>query len=490
MRLLPRLAARPRSAALCGLLIGMVVWSTPAFAGTHVVKPGESLWAVAKRYQTTVIAIRQATGLDSDQIRPGQKLIIPSQAKTEPGPAPKVVSKLAATKSEPSAPSTQKKPLSPPTEVPPKAAAESRPAVTAQTRAAAERLYARDGLPAASSLDEVAPAWVLEPLAASTQFEKPVAARSGVKPCVAPDPGFGAFGKWVQVAPMAHVLATKANTLAPDGGFDVLVHFHGREPIRKEWVQSMDRGVLVAVDVGIDSDSYADAFRDPRTLRQVLLAVENEIRARTAVPEAHVRHLALSAWSAGYGAIEQVLKQPFARSAVESIILLDGLHVGYQGRSLDRERMAPFVDFAKQAVAGERSLFVSHSSIPTSGYASSTETARYLIWKTGGRPKAVEALDSEPMGLERIALYNAGNFRVRGFRGNGASDHCAQLGLMRDVLRVHLLPSWQQPGTGPTRTPDAPPTSPQPAETAPNLDGPSQLARLTSSSAARVQAPR
>lgn len=487
MRLLPRFAARPRSAALCGLLIGMVVWSTPAFAGTHVVKPGESLWAVAKRYQTTVIAIRQATGLDSDQIRPGQKLIIPSQAKTEPRSAPKVVNKLAASKSEASAPTAAKESVTPPAAVQPRAAA-TRPAVTAQTRAAAERLYARDGLPAASSLDEVAPAWVLEPPGASTQFEKPVAARRGIKPCVAPDPGFGAFGKWVQVAPMAHVLATKVNTLAPDGGFDVLVHFHGREPIRKEWVQSMDRGVLVAVDVGIDSDSYADAFRDPRTLRQVLLAVESEIRTRTAVPEAHVRRLALSAWSAGYGAIEQLLKQPFARSAVESIILLDGLHVGYQGRSLDRERMAPFVDFAKQAVAGERSFFVSHSSISTSGYASSTETARYLIWKTGGRPKAVEALDSEPMGLERIALYNAGNFRVRGFRGNGASDHCAQLGLMRDVLRVHLLPSWQQPGPDPSRTPDAPPTTPPPAEVAPSLDGPSQLARLTSSSATRVQA--
>src|SRR5690606_28955859 len=109
--------------------------------------------------------------------------------------------------------------------------------------------------------------------------------RGGIFPCAAPDPGFGGYAKWVQVAPMAHVLAPPAGSnfqaVHSNAGFDVLFHFHGREPIRKEWIRAMnDRAhpaVLVAIDIGIASESYRETFRDPRTFSQVLLAVEHEI---------------------------------------------------------------------------------------------------------------------------------------------------------------------------------------------------------------------
>jgi LysM repeat protein len=487
-------------------LVGGFLASTPCWASTHVVKDGESLWVVAKQHGTSVEAVREASGLRSDRIRPGQKLTIPSAPKKQeptklPSPAPSAVK---------TAPQSAVKAAEPSRVAPP----------SAQVRVAAERLYSRAQQPASSSLAETAPEWVLAPPGAFTQYQKSIAARHDVDPCLAPDPGFGAYSKWVQVAPMAHVLAPAANPLLVDGGFDVLVHFHGREPVRKEWVQVMDRAVLVAVDVGIDSDSYAEAFKDPRTLRQVLRAVEAEMARRTGDSHAHVRHLVLSAWSAGYGAIEEVLKQPFASSAVEGIVLLDGLHVGFDGASLDQARMAPFVEFSRAAAASERLFFVSHSSITTPGYASSTETARYLVWKNGGRPKAVDAIDSEPMGLERITVFNQGDFHVRGFRGNSAADHCAQLGLMRDVLRVHLLPRWRE-GTPaqplraapsaprvPDAEPSAPPAAPQPVALGPlslgsirpvnaqtslsaisgAAHGTSQLAALTSNSATLVQA--
>jgi hypothetical protein len=89
-------------------------------------------------------------------------------------------------------------------------------------------------------------------------------------------------------------------------------------------------------------------------------------------------------------------------------------------------------------------MFVSHSSIITPGYASTTETAQYLVWRLGGKPQPSTSTLADPMGLERITSFSKGNFHVRGFRGNGAADHCAQLGLMRDVLRVHIKPRWER----------------------------------------------
>ncbi len=315
--------------------------------------------------------------------------------------------------------------------------------VSKEDREAAERLYADDKTVPPSTLEEIAPAWVLQRPGPSTQGEKSNAARGGVYPCVAPDPGMGKYEKWVQVAPMAHVLLPSDLKLDADGSFDVLFHFHGREPIRKEWVRSMERGVLVAIDVGIDSGAYATAFSDPRTFGQVLRAVEAHVGGK-GYTGAAVGRVALSSWSAGYGAIEQILDQPLGLRVVDSVILLDGLHSGYEGHSLDVKRLAPFVRFAESAAKGERLLFVSHSSILTTGYASTTETAQYLVWKVGGKVRPTEPLAADPMGLERMSSYSRGGFHVRGFKGSGAADHCAHIGLMRDVLRVHLAPRWSE----------------------------------------------
>jgi hypothetical protein len=54
------------------------------------------------------------------------------------------------------------------------------------------------------------------------------------------------------------------------------------------------------------------------------------------------------------------------------------------------------------------------------------------------------------MGLEANQRWDSGGFHVRGFDGNDKMDHCAHLGLLKDVLRVHIKPRWQSPkGFGP-----------------------------------------
>lgn len=52
--------------------------SAPDLAGPvyYEVKPGDSLWKIAKAYNTTIEAIKAANGLTSDVIQPGQRLIV------------------------------------------------------------------------------------------------------------------------------------------------------------------------------------------------------------------------------------------------------------------------------------------------------------------------------------------------------------------------------------------------------------------------------
>ncbi len=128
------------------------------------------------------------------------------------------------------------------------------------------------------------------------------------------------------------------------------------------------------------------------------------------------------------------------------MILLDGLHCGYAPNSLNAVQIGPFIEFSRLAAAGQKLMFVSHSSIIPPGYASTTETANFLIDRLGGRATKVRPRKGDPMGLELISVYSRGNFHVRGFSGNGKLDHCAHLGLYRDVLRIHVRPRWNSPG--------------------------------------------
>jgi hypothetical protein len=49
------------------------------------------------------------------------------------------------------------------------------------------------------------------------------------------------------------------------------------------------------------------------------------------------------------------------------------------------------------------------------------------------------------MGLDLISRYSRGNFHVRGYNGNDKMDHCAHIGLYRDVLKVHVKRRWNSP---------------------------------------------
>ena len=44
----------------------------------HVVSYGDTLYSIARRYRTTVTDVKQANGLRSDRIYPGQLLMLPS----------------------------------------------------------------------------------------------------------------------------------------------------------------------------------------------------------------------------------------------------------------------------------------------------------------------------------------------------------------------------------------------------------------------------
>jgi LysM repeat protein len=266
----------------------------------------------------------------------------------------------------------------------------------------------------------------------------------GVDPCMTPDPGFGIYDAWQPVG-IGHMLAPQQGGITKDGGFDVIVHFHGHHPIRKEFVTEAKGIVLIGVDLGVGSAPYTGSFSAPAAFENLLSGVEKAMAKKTGNAKAHVRKVGLSAWSAGYGAIEQILRQE-AGKKVDAVILLDSVHVGYVDNrppALREAGLEPFVAFAKKASAGKGMMFESYSSIIPPGYASTRETARFIIAALGGKPKSAKREDR--YGLEMDERYDKGGYHARGYKGNDKPDHCAHIGLMKDVLRVYLNKRWKSP---------------------------------------------
>src|SRR5262249_12475573 len=135
----------------------------------------------------------------------------------------------------------------------------------------------------------------------------------------------------------------------------------------------------------------------------------------------------------------------------DAVILLDSLHAGYVDESqktLKTSQIEPFLTFARHAAKKQGFMFFSHSSITPPGYASTTEVAHYIEQQLGKKPRS--AARQDVLGLDMNERFDKGNLHVRGYDGEDKPDHCAPLGLMADIVKVHLNPRWKSPkGSGP-----------------------------------------
>lgn len=230
-----------------------------------------------------------------------------------------------------------------------------------------------------------------------------------------------------------------------DGRYDVLVHFHGvPSKVEKAFTESGVSAVLVTGNMGIGSGKYEDAFTAGGSLEQLLVRVDEVVGKHCEGVERGWRRVALSAWSAGYGAIYRVLDNKDAE-LVDAVLLADGLHVGFkdkQKRELNEHQMAPFDAFAEKAARGDKLFVISHSSITTT-YASTTETASYLIERRGLERQATDEAGPLPsMHLSSKASLNG--FQVLGFDGKDTDAHCDHLYAIGQTLYSRLAERWSK----------------------------------------------
>lgn len=244
----------------------------------------------------------------------------------------------------------------------------------------------------------------------------------------------------------------------PKGGvYDLVVHFHGNTAVVRESAERAGLDALVAVvNLGIGSAPYEEAYAVPGTWEQLLGSIQRGARER-GIDAPRLGRVALSGWSAGYGAISTILQVRRGREDLDAILVLDGIHCGWEMGALNHRQMAPFARAAERAAAGELLFSITHSAIDPRAYASTSATADYLLEAVGGRRgapagpppyvtlasmKGAVARDREKV-MEPTSETRVGGLVVRGYRGETPEHHMAHLFQMSATVLPELVERWR-----------------------------------------------
>jgi len=208
--------------------------------------------------------------------------------------------------------------------------------------------------------------------------------------------------------------------------FDLWIHFHGAAFVVRHALREIAQPLAGAVvNMGVGSAAYERPFASVGVFADLLAA----IRVRAGV----WNRLYLSGFSAGYGALRAILNDDAMADIVDGVLVLDGLHTGYEpegralalGGILEGRELAPFRRFAQRAAVGDKCMLLTHSEVFPGTFASTTETADYLVEQMQLQRRAVLAWG--PLGMQQLSDVQRGRLRMMGYAGNSAPDHMDHL---------------------------------------------------------------
>lgn len=242
------------------------------------------------------------------------------------------------------------------------------------------------------------------------------------------------LGDYVKERSKGVDVLTRPAALAPDGSYDLLLHFHGGAAVARILAPLGLPLVIASIDRGDSSGDYAATIRDRRGWDDLLSTIDASV-AKSTGRSARAQRIAVSSFSAGFEAARQALLVAGKDESLTGVLLLDSLYGSYAGdrRSLLVDALRPFEDAGRRALGEPRFAFVlTHSEVATHGYASTAEVATSLIERLKVRSSLVNGTGVR--GLRRVAEERG--FVLRGYGGSDKGAHCAHLALLPELIEV------------------------------------------------------
>ncbi len=212
----------------------------------------------------------------------------------------------------------------------------------------------------------------------------------------------------------------------------LLFFFHGGDWLPQLAASKQHNLAVITIQAGAGSGTYVKLFNDPTRFPALIAAAESTSHLTFA-------DVAIAGWSAGCGALRQILTDPISTARIHRVLCIDGVHAGYTTDTPDRlnpqlvpENLAPWLAFGRDAIAGNKRLIITHSEIFPGSYASTTETADELLRQWNLTPHPVVRWG--PMKTQMLSETKDKGLLVVGFAGNSAPDHIDQFHSLPEYL--------------------------------------------------------
>jgi rhamnogalacturonan endolyase len=232
----------------------------------------------------------------------------------------------------------------------------------------------------------------------------------------------------------------------PGGVVDVVLHLHGATSVLEPaLVDAHWPAVLIAFNRKGLSRVYTEPFSDPKLFPRLLDAARSTLKDLHIADDPKIGRVVVSSFSAGFGGVRAMLKVPEHFARIDGLIMADSIYCGYIGdpkdHRVDPALMDGFRRFAVEAAAGRKTFLVTHSALVPPGYASTAETADFLIDAVGGKAEPAKVAWTDAWTQTRTS--SKGRFVVLGFAGTEGADHMSHLRQINKLWkRFRAMPSY------------------------------------------------
>ncbi|WP_442482820.1 hypothetical protein [Aeoliella sp. SH292] len=214
-----------------------------------------------------------------------------------------------------------------------------------------------------------------------------------------------------------------------DGGaVDLLVHFHGHPPVVRSNAEHAGlNAVILTINHNGLSAVYSKPFSDPKLFGEILdEALTTLMEKGNFDRDSHWDSICLSSFSAGYGAVREILRSPDYREQIAGILAADSLYASTAADGTpEDDQMVDYKTWADAAAKGDKTFLFSDSCVVTDGYESTRETGDELLAHLQLEPKPTDERGLGDLRFDRRA--SKGNFHYWGTPGSDANAHMAHL---------------------------------------------------------------
>jgi hypothetical protein len=209
---------------------------------------------------------------------------------------------------------------------------------------------------------------------------------------------------------------------------DLLVHFHGDpQTVWNNAKYAELNTVIVTVNYSGLSSAYSTPFSNATLFQTLLDEALAKVRQQSDFADTlQWDKLGVSSFSAGYGAVREILKSATYRNEIDALLAADSLYAttAGDGTPLDSQ-MVDYKTFATLAKNGTKTFLFSHSQVLTFTYETTEETGNELMQHLG-----ISASATSENGLGTLNFYRraeSGNFRLWGAGGADGDAHLEHL---------------------------------------------------------------